>query len=211
MELKKLGLSLIYESFSSISYLVMPYTLPALPWADNALAPHISQETVQFHYGKHHQGYVTKLNATPAGSSDKSLEELILNEKGGVFNLAAQIWNHTFYWNSLSPNGGGAPTGKIADAINASFGSFAAFEEAFTAKAAAHFGSGWVWLVSDKDGKLSIVDTHDAANPMTDGLKPILTCDVWEHAYYIDYRNARPDYIKAWWNLINWEFASANL
>ena len=191
----------------------MAFELPALPYKNDALAPHISKETLEFHYGKHHAGYVAKLNAAVAGtdSEKKSLDDLVKSAKGGVFNNAAQIWNHTFYWNSLSPNGGGNPTGKIATAIKASFGSFEDFKKEFTDKAGTLFGSGWAWLVKDSDGNLSIVQTKDAGNPMTDGLTPVLTCDVWEHAYYIDYRNARPSYIEAFWNLVNWDFAEKNL
>lgn len=191
----------------------MSITLPELPYAKDALAPHISNETLEFHYGKHHAGYVKKLNAAiekDGSLAGKSLEDLIKTQKGGVFNNAAQIWNHTFYWNSMSPNGGGEPSGAIAEAINKSFGSFSDFKEKFSAAASGHFGSGWAWVVKDGD-KLAIVDTHDAGNPLTEGKKPVLTCDVWEHAYYIDYRNARPDYISAWWNLVNWDFASKNL
>lgn len=191
----------------------MAFSLPALPYAQDALAPHISAETLSYHYGKHHQGYVNKLNAATEGKpeADKSLEDLIKTAEGGLFNNAAQIWNHTFYWNSMSPNGGGEPTGAIADAIKRDFGDFASFKEKFSAAAGGHFGSGWAWLVKNGEGKLEIVDTHDAGCPLRDGLTPILTCDVWEHAYYVDYRNARPEYIKAWWNLINWEFANKNL
>jgi len=190
----------------------MPFTLPELPYSKDALAPHISERTLSFHHGKHHQAYVTKLNAAVEGTdlANKSLDELIRTQKGGVFNNAAQVWNHTFYWNSMAPNGGGAPSGKIAEAIKVAFGSFDTFKEKFSAAAAGHFGSGWAWLVQD-GGKLAIVETHDAGNPITDGKKPILTCDVWEHAYYLDYQNARPDYIKAWWSLVNWEFANKNL
>jgi Fe-Mn family superoxide dismutase len=190
----------------------MAFTLPELPYSKDALAPHISERTLSFHYGKHHQAYVTKLNAAIEGTdlADKSLEELVKTQKGGVFNNAAQVWNHTFYWNSMSPSGGGEPKGAIADAIKQSFGSFDAFKEKFSTSAAGHFGSGWAWLVMDA-GKLAIVDTHDAGNPITEGKKPVLTCDVWEHAYYLDYQNARPDYIKAWWNLVNWDFANKNL
>jgi len=193
--------------------MTMAFTLPELPYAKDALAPHISAETLEFHHGKHHAAYVAKLNALTEGTDNagKSLEELIKSTSGGLFNQAAQVWNHTFYWHSMSPNGGGAPSGKIADAINEAFGSFDAFKEKFTAEAAGHFGSGWAWLVKDADGKLSITSTHDAGNPMTDGLTPIITCDVWEHAYYVDQRNARPKYIEAWWNLVNWDFANANL
>jgi Fe-Mn family superoxide dismutase len=191
----------------------MAFTLPELPYPKSALAPHISAETLEFHYGKHHMGYLTKLNAqleaSPALAS-KSLEDLITTQTGGVFNLAAQIWNHTFYWRSLKPGGGGAPTGRIAQAIDKSFGSFAEFRQKFSGVAAGHFGSGWAWLGSE-GGNLKIVDTHDAGCPLTSGLKPVLTCDVWEHAYYIDYRNDRARYIESWWNLVNWDFASSNL
>lgn len=191
----------------------MAFELPALPFSKDALAPHISQETLEYHHGKHHAGYVAKLNAAVEADGSlagKSLEDLVRTQKGGVFNNAAQIWNHTFYWNSLSPEGGGEPTGAIADAINEAFGSFGDFKTAFSNAAGGHFGSGWAWVVKDGD-KIAIVDTHDAGNPLTEGKTPILTCDVWEHAYYIDYRNARPDYIKAWWNLVNWDFANKNL
>lgn len=191
----------------------MAFTLPELPYPKNALAPHISQETLEFHHGKHHNAYVTNLNnfvAQDAALAGKSLEDLIRTAKGPVFNNAAQVWNHTFYWHSLSPKGGGEPTGKVADAIKASFGSFADFKDRFSKVAAGHFASGWAWLVK-RGGALEIVDTHDAGNPMTQELTPLLTCDVWEHAYYIDYRNARPEYIKAYWNLVNWEFVAKNL
>jgi Fe-Mn family superoxide dismutase len=186
---------------------------PQLPYEKNALAPHISEETLEYHYGKHHLGYVTKLNAATEGTewADKSLEDIVKNvAAGGMFNNAAQVWNHTFYWNSLSPNGGGAPTGAIADAINESFGSFDEFKTQFTEKAATLFGSGWAWLVKKGD-KLEIIGTSNAGTALTDDVTPILTCDVWEHAYYIDYRNARPQYIEAFWNLVNWDFANANL
>lgn len=191
----------------------MSIELPPLPYSKDALAPHISTETLEFHYGKHHAGYVTKLNAAIEGTdfANKSLEEIIKTSDGGVFNNAAQIWNHTFYWNSLNPNGGGAPTGKIADAINKDFGSFESFKEKFTNSAATLFGSGWTWLVKDKSGKLVIENTTNANCPLTSGQTPLLTCDVWEHAYYIDYRNARPDYITAFWKLVNWDFANKNL
>ncbi|MCB9676651.1 MAG: superoxide dismutase [Alphaproteobacteria bacterium] len=192
----------------------MAFALPALPYSNDALAPHISAETLSFHHGKHHAGYVTKLNAAvdaDASLKGKSLEDLIKTTSGGVFNNAAQVFNHTFYWNSLSPNGGGEPKGAIKAAIDRDFGSFAAFKDAFTAAAGGHFGSGWAWLVKNASGKLEIVQTHDAGCPLTSGQTPILTCDVWEHAYYIDYRNARPDYINGWWALVNWDFANANL
>lgn len=191
----------------------MAFTLPELPYSKDALAPHISAETLEFHHGKHHNAYVTKLNALTEGTdnANKSLEELIKSTEGGLFNQAAQVWNHTFYWNSMSPNGGGAPSGAIADAINKAFGSFDDFKAKFTAAAGGQFGSGWAWLVKDGGGNLEIVTTSNAGNPLTDGKTPVLTCDVWEHAYYVDYRNARPKYLEAWWNLVNWDFANQNL
>jgi len=191
----------------------MAFELPELPYAKDALAPHISNETLEYHYGKHHAGYVKKLNAAveaDASLAGKSLEDLVKTAKGGVYNNAAQIWNHTFYWQSMSPDGGGAPSGKIADAINGSFGSFDDFKAAFN-KAGGHFGSGWAWVLKDGDSGIKVVDTADAHCPVTDGETPILVMDVWEHAYYIDYRNARPDYIAAWWNLVNWDHANAQL
>lgn len=191
----------------------MAIELPALPYEKNALAPHISEKTLEFHYGKHHAGYVKKLNAAidaDASLAGKSVEELIRTQKGGVFNNAAQVYNHTFYWNSMKPGGGGEPTGAIANAIDDAFGSFGDFKTAFAKAAGGHFGSGWAWLVKDGD-RLAILDTHDAGNPLTQGKTPVLTCDVWEHAYYLDYQNARPSYIEAWWNLVNWDFANANL
>lgn len=190
----------------------MAFELPPLPYAKDALAPHISEETLEFHYGKHHQTYVTKLNGLVEGSEfeGKTLEELITSSSGGVFNNAAQIWNHTFYWNSLSPNGGGAPTGAVADAINAKWGDFDSFVSEFSTSAANNFGSGWTWLVKTADGGVDIVNTSNAGCPLSDGITPLLTCDVWEHAYYIDYRNARPKYLEAFWQLVNWEFAAAN-
>ena len=191
----------------------MAFTLPELPYSKDALAPHISVETIDFHYGKHHKTYVDKLNGMVEGKpeADKSLEDLIKTSSGGVFNNAAQIWNHTFYWNCLSPSGGGEPTGAVADAINAAFGSFADFKKEFTEKSVTLFGSGWAWLCKDSSGKLAIVQTANAGNPMTDGHTPLLTCDVWEHAYYIDYRNARPNYMEAFWNLVNWDFVAKNM
>ena len=191
----------------------MSYELPALPYANNALEPHISAETLEFHHGKHHNTYVTNLNNLVPGTEfeGKSLEEIITSAPaGGIFNNAAQVWNHSFYWNCMSPNGGGAPSGALADAINATFGSFEDFKQKFSTSCATNFGSGWTWLVKNADGKLEIVNTSNAACPLTDGKTPLLTCDVWEHAYYIDYRNARPKYVEAFWNLANWEFASAN-
>jgi len=191
----------------------MAITLPALPYAQDALAPHISAETLEYHYGKHHNTYVVKLNGLIEGTdfANKSLEEIVKSADGGVFNNAAQIWNHSFYWNCLSPNGGGAATGAVAAAIDASFGSFEKFAEAFTASAINNFGSSWTWLVKKADGTLAIVNTSNAATPLTDGsVTPILTVDLWEHAYYIDYRNARPSYMAAFWNLVNWEFVNTN-
>lgn len=191
----------------------MAFTLPALPYSLDALAPHISKETLEYHYGKHHQAYVNNLNKLIPGTAfeNLSLEDIIKKASGGIFNNAAQIWNHTFYWHCMSPNGGGEPVGKLADLINKSFGSFAAFKEQFTQAAATTFGSGWAWLVQDKDGALKITSTSNAGTPMTEGQQALLTCDVWEHAYYIDYRNARPDYINAFWSVINWDFVAANL
>ncbi len=192
----------------------MAFELPELPYPQNALEPHISAETLSFHYGKHHNTYVVKLNGLVGGTEfeNKTLEEVIKSSEGGVFNNAAQIWNHTFYWNSLSPNGGGEPTGKIADAITAAFGSFDAFKEKFNDKAVNNFGSSWTWLVKKADGTLDIVNTSNAGTPITeDGVTPLITVDLWEHAYYIDYRNVRPDYLKGFWSLVNWEFANKNL
>ena len=191
----------------------MSFELPALPFAKDALEPHISAETLDFHHGKHHNTYVTKLNGLVPGTEyeGKSLEEIILSAPaGGVFNNAAQIWNHTFYWNSLSPNGGGEPTGPIADAINAKWGSFAEFQADFNDKAVNNFGSSWTWLVKNDDFSLEIVNTSNAGTPMTNRQRAILTCDLWEHAYYIDYRNVRPDYLKGFWALVNWDFANQN-
>ena len=194
----------------------MAFELPALPYAINALEPHISQETLEYHYGKHHNTYVVKLNGLVEGTdlAEKSLEEIVQTSTGGVFNNAAQVWNHTFYWHCLSPNGGGEPTGELADAIVKAFGSFAEFKAKFTDSAINNFGSGWTWLVKTEDGALEIVNTSNAGCPIAEeGLKmtPLLTVDVWEHAYYIDYRNLRPSYMDAFWALINWDFAAKNL
>ncbi len=192
----------------------MPFELPALPYARDALQPHISAETLDFHYGKHHQTYVDKLNGLVPGSEfeGKSLEEIVRSATGGIFNNAAQVWNHTFYWHCLSPNGGGAANGAIAAAIDATFGSFEAFQQEFTNSAVNNFGSGWTWLVKKPDGAIAITNTSNAGSPLTEsGVTPLLTCDVWEHAYYIDYRNARPNYLKAFWALVNWDFVNANL
>ncbi|MGI9280631.1 MAG: superoxide dismutase [Fe] [Endozoicomonas sp.] len=190
----------------------MAFELPALPYARDALAPHISEETLDYHYGKHHKTYVDKLNGLVAGTEleNKSLEEIIKTSEGGIFNNAAQIWNHTFYWNCLSPNGGGAPAGELADAINKAFGSFEKFVAAFNDKAVNNFGSSWTWLVKNSDGSVEIVNTSNAGTPLTTDQKPLLTCDLWEHAYYIDYRNVRPEYLKNFWALVNWNFAAAN-
>ena len=190
----------------------MIHELPTLPYAKDALQPHISAETLEYHYGKHHQAYVTNLNNLIKGTEfeEMSLEDIILKSAGGVFNNAAQVWNNTFYWNCLSPNGGGAPAGALADAINAKWGSFDAFKDAFSKAAIGTFGSGWAWLVKNTAGELEIVSTSNAATPMTNGQTALMTCDVWEHAYYVDYRNARPKYVEVFWNLVNWNFVSAN-
>ncbi|CAK0747277.1 superoxide dismutase (Fe) [Gammaproteobacteria bacterium] len=190
----------------------MVHTLPILPYAKDALAPHMSAETLEYHYGKHQQAYVTNLNNLIAGTDFEkmTLEELVLKSSGGLFNNAAQVWNHTFFWNCLSPQGGGAPSGVLAEAIDQTFGSFTAFKEAFTKTAVTTFGSGWGWLVKTQDGKLELLSTSNAGTPATSGKKPLLTCDVWEHAYYIDYRNLRPKFVEAFWNLVNWEFVAAN-
>ncbi len=191
----------------------MLFTLPPLPYAKDALAPHISAETIEYHYAKHHQAYVTNLNNLIPGTEFEtmSLEDIIKKSSGGIFNNAAQVWNHTFYWNCLSPNGGGEPTGKLLDLINQHFGSFAAFKEKFSDTAIKTFGSGWGWLVQNSDGSLAIVSTSNAGTPMTSGQTALLTCDVWEHAYYIDYRNLRAKYVEAFWSLVNWKFAAALL
>ncbi|MEJ2763241.1 superoxide dismutase [Fe] [Photobacterium sp. MCCC 1A19761] len=192
----------------------MAFELPALPYAINALEPHISQETLEYHHGKHHNTYVVKLNGLIEGTEleSKSLEEIIKTSTGGVFNNAAQIWNHTFYWHCLSPNGGGEPTGEVADAIVKAFGSFEDFKAKFTDAAINNFGSSWTWLVKKADGSLDIVNTSNAGTPLTEaGVTPLLTVDLWEHAYYIDYRNLRPDYMNAFWALVNWEFVAKNL
>jgi Fe-Mn family superoxide dismutase len=193
----------------------MAFALPELPYAMDALSPNISKETLEYHYGKHHKAYVDKLNAAIEGEkfAGMSLEDIIREARGipGIFNNAAQTWNHTFYWNCLTPNGGGEPKGPLADAITKSFGSFAEFKKKFTNAAATLFGSGWAWLVKNPDGSLGIVQTGNAGNPLTADQTPLLTCDVWEHAYYVDYRNARPKYIDAFWTLVNWDFVQKNL
>ena len=190
-----------------------PHVLPKLPWEENALEPHISARTIGFHYGKHHNGYLTKLNAALDGSddADKSLEELVKSGDKKYFNNAAQVWNHTFYWHSMRPGGGGAPSGKMADLINASFGSFDSFKSEFTAAANGQFGSGWAWLVKSGD-KLAIETTSNADCPLAHGRQALITCDVWEHAYYLDHQNARPSYTGAFVDhLLNWDFAESNL
>ena len=190
----------------------MAHQLPELPYAKDALAPTISAETIEYHYSKHHQTYITNLNNLISGTEfeNASLEEIILKSEGGLFNNAAQVWNHTFYWHCLSPNGGGEPSGALADAINRTFGSFAAFKGKFSTSGATNFGSGWTWLVKNNDGSLAIVNTSNAGCPLTDGQTPLLTIDVWEHAYYIDYRNARPKYLESIWSIVNWTFAAQN-
>ncbi len=188
----------------------MEHKLPPLPYAMDALQPHISKETLEFHYGKHHQAYATNLNNLIKGTEfeNLSLEEIIKKSSAGVFNNSAQIWNHTFYWNSLSPKGGGKPSGALAAAIDKKWGSFDAFKDAFTKSAVSNFGSGWTWLVKKADGTVDIVNTTGAGTPLTGSDTALITCDVWEHAYYVDYRNRRPDYVGAFWNLVNWEFAA---
>ena len=191
----------------------MEHQLPALPYPKNALAPHISEETLEFHYGKHHQAYVTNLNNLIKGTEfeNAGLEDIIKKASGGIYNNAAQIWNHTFFWHSMKPNGGGAASGALADAINAKWGSFDEFKKAFQASAVGNFGSGWTWLVKKADGSVDIVNMGAAGTPLTTGDKPLLTIDVWEHAYYIDYRNARPKFVEAFLtSLANWDFAAAN-
>ena len=190
----------------------MQHQLPRLPYALDALQPHISKETLETHYGKHHQAYVTNLNNLVKGSEfeNASLEEIIRKSTGGIFNNAAQVWNHTFYWHCLLPKAGGEAKGALAQAISRKFGSFATFKEAFSKSAVENFGSGWTWLVKKTDGTVDIVNTSNAATPLTGPDKPLLTCDVWEHAYYVDYRNRRPDYVAAFWNLVHWEFAAQN-
>ena len=190
----------------------MAHVLHPLPYARNALAPVISEETIDYHYGKHHQAYVTNLNNMVPGTEfeNASLEEIVMKSDGGVFNNAAQVWNHTFYWNCLSPNGGGEPTGALADAIDAAFGSFDEFKDAFIKSGIGNFGSGWNWLVKNDDGSVEIVNTSNAATPLTDGKTPLLTIDVWEHAYYVDYRNARPKYLEEIWSIVNWDFVASN-
>jgi len=190
----------------------MEHTLPLLPYSKNALAPRISEETLEYHYGKHHAAYVANLNKLIAGTEfeNAALEEIVKKASGGLFNNAAQHWNHSFYWNCLSPKGGGEPGGALAQAIKKSFGSFDQFKEKFTASATTLFGSGWTWLVKTKDGGLAIENGGNADNPLKNGKQAVLTCDVWEHAYYIDYRNARAKYLEAFWQIVNWDFAENN-
>ncbi len=191
----------------------MEHKLPNLPYAIDALEPMISRETLEYHYGKHHKAYVTNLNNLIQGTefADMTLEEIIKNASGPIFNNAAQVWNHTFYWNCMTPNGKGKPSGILAGTIDKNFASFDTFKEKFSASAIANFGSGWTWLVKNSDASLEIVNTSNAGCPLTDDQIPLLTCDVWEHAYYIDYRNMRPDYIKSFWKLVNWDFVESNL
>ena len=191
----------------------MAIELPPLPYSRDALEPHISAETIDYHYGKHHQTYVTNLNNQIKGTEleDAPLETIVRKAQGGMFNNAAQVWNHNFYWLCLAPNGGGAPSGKLAEAIDKAFGSFDTFKEEFTKLSIGTFGSGWGWLVKKADGSLALASTIGAGTPLTSGDTPLLTCDVWEHAYYIDYRNARPKYLEHFWNLVNWEFVASRL
>lgn len=191
----------------------MEFVLPELPFKKDSLAPYISEETIDFHYGKHHKAYVDNINRLVPGTefADTTLEEIIKKADGGIFNNTAQVWNHTFYWNCLLPTGGGEPTGDLVNAIKSNFGSFDEFKGQFTNTATKLFGSGWAWLVKKVDGTLKIEATSNAGNPLKEGKVPLLTCDVWEHAYYIDYRNARAKYIEAFWNLVNWDFVANNL
>ncbi len=190
----------------------MAFELPELPYAKNALEPAISQETLEYHYGKHHQAYVNKLNNLIKGTEFEkaNLDDIVKNAQGGVFNNAAQHWNHSFYWNCMSPNGGGKPTGALAEAIDQHFDSFDNFAEKFMNAAKTHFGSGWAWLVRNADGTLEVSSTANAGNPLTADKTPLLTCDVWEHAYYIDTRNDRPKYVSNFWQLVNWDFVDSN-
>ena len=191
----------------------MEHTLPPLPYPKDALEPHMSKETLEYHYGKHHQAYVTNLNNLIKGTEFENLplEDIIRKSSGGVFNNSAQVWNHTFFWSCLAPKGGGEPRAALADAISGKWGSFAAFKEAFSKSAVGNFGSGWTWLVKKSDGGVDIVNTSNAGTPLTTGDKALLTLDVWEHAYYIDHRNARPKFIETFFgNLVNWDFAAKN-
>jgi Fe-Mn family superoxide dismutase len=190
----------------------MVHELPELPFSRDALAPHISAETIDYHYGKHHQAYVDNLNRMIPGTEFETMElvDIVKSASGGIFNNAAQVWNHTFYWNCLSPQGGGEPAGNLMEAIDAAFGSFAGFKDEFSRTAVGTFGSGWAWLVKNADGTLVLESTSNADTPVKTGKTPLLTCDVWEHAYYVDYRNARPGYVESFWNLVNWEFVAKN-
>jgi len=190
----------------------MAHELPPLPYPNDALEPVISAETIEYHYGKHHQTYVNNLNNLIPGTEFENLplEEIVQKSSGGIFNNAAQVWNHSFYWNCLSPEGGGAPSGPLAAAIDKAFGSFDEFKSQFAKSAATNFGSGWTWLVKNDDGSVEIVNTSNAATPLADGRQVLLTVDVWEHAYYIDYRNARPKYLEEIWKLVNWDFVAQN-
>lgn len=191
----------------------MAHDLPPLPYEKNALEPHISARTLDFHYGKHHAGYVRKLNDAIAGTEfeEASLEDIIRKASGGIFNNAAQVYNHSFYWRCMSPDGGGDPDGELAEALSKAFGSVDQFRSRFSEQAAGLFGSGWAWLAQKPDGSLAIAQTSNAACPIASGDTPLLTCDVWEHAYYLDYQNARADYIDAFWKVVNWEFVAGNL
>jgi Fe-Mn family superoxide dismutase len=191
----------------------MEHKLPNLPFDMDALSPSISRETLEFHHGKHHAAYVANLNKLIPGTEFETmpLEDIVKKASGGIFNNAAQIWNHTFYWNSLSPSGGGEPKGAAGKAISDNFGSFVKFREEFTKAAMSTFGSGWVWLIKNNDGKLTIESTGNAGTPLKDNKKAVLACDVWEHAYYIDYRNNRAAYVEAFWKLVNWAFVEQNL
>jgi superoxide dismutase, Fe-Mn family len=190
----------------------MEHKLPELPYPKNALEPYISAETIDYHYGKHHAAYVNNLNDLIRGTEfeNMALQEVIMKSSGGIFNNAAQIWNHTFYWKGLKADGGGEPSGPLAEAINSAFGSLEDFKKGFTQKAVTLFGSGWTWLIKKEDGSISIESTSNAGTPMTSGQKALLTCDVWEHAYYIDYRNARPKYMETFWKILSWDFAEKN-
>jgi len=203
----------VYDSRKKHKEDIMAFKLPDLPYADDSLVPHISVETLAYHHGKHHRAYVDNLNRLVAGTpwEVSSLEEIIEKAEGGIFNNAAQVWNHTFYWSCMSPVGGGEPLAPLSAQINYTFGNFATFREKFTEAALTHFGSGWAWLVGEPSGSLAIITTSHADNPLQDNNKPLLTCDVWEHAYYIDYRNARAEYIEHFWDVVNWDFVGSNL
>jgi superoxide dismutase, Fe-Mn family len=190
----------------------MEHKLPLLPYANDALEPYISAETIEYHYGKHHQTYISNLNDLIKNTAfaNSSLEDIVKKSSGAIFNNAAQVWNHNFYWNCLKPNDGSIPTGALADAINSKWGSYDEFKKAFTQCAITTFGSGWAWLVKKADGTLDLVSTSNATTPIAGDVKPLLTCDVWEHAYYIDYRNARAGYVDKFWNIINWDFVATN-